>query len=74
MRHNKGKCLPLSLKAVGKTSLLIEPQGKKSGGIFVSSPVKYKVISVIRTIIYFLLNFTVKKVVIKSHPTFNDNT
>lgn len=32
-----GECLPFSLRAVGKTSLLIEPQGKKSGGIFVSS-------------------------------------
>lgn len=36
--HNKRKHLPLSLKAVGKTSLLIEPQGKKSGRIFLSSP------------------------------------
>lgn len=29
---------PLSLNAVGRTSLLMEPQGKNSGGIFVSSP------------------------------------
>ena len=53
-----GECLPLSLKAVGKTSLLIEPQGKKNGGIFVSSPmmrIKFKVILVIRTIILFQL-------------------
>lgn len=38
MRPKGGSCLPFSLKAVGKTSLLMEPQGKKSGGIFVSSP------------------------------------
>lgn len=49
--------LPFSLKAVGKTSLLIEPQGKKSGKIFVSSPViriKFEVILVIRAIINFI--------------------
>lgn len=36
--HNRVRCSPLSLRAVGKTSRLMEPQGKKSGGIFVSSP------------------------------------
>lgn len=43
-RHNRGEHLPFPFKAVGNTSLLIEPQGKKSGGIFVSSPMKTKTI------------------------------
>lgn len=50
-----GRCSPLSLRAVGKTSRLMEPQGKKIGGIFVSSSMmrneKKKVMNLINVLV-----------------------
>jgi hypothetical protein len=45
--YNRGN-LPFSLKAVGKTSLLMEPQGKRRGNILASSPISSQKVGLVR--------------------------